>query len=144
MLYRLVVLLCFSLSLPVLASDKVYIPSIYISKVVSIYDADTFRIQINEWPNIVGDSIPVRLLGVDAPEMRGKCQIEKIRARAARQFTVSNLGKAKQIELRNVRRGKYFRLLAEVYVDGYSLAELLIRQGHARPYDGGTRKGWCT
>lgn len=144
MLYRLGFLIFFTLSQTAQAAEKIYIPSIVVTKVISIYDADTFRIEVKEWPSIVGDSIPIRMLGIDAPEIRGKCKLEKSLALAAKHFTVSQLVKAKRIELRNVRRGKYFRLLAEVYVDDRSLADLLIKQGHARHYDGGTREGWCT
>lgn len=46
------------------------------------------------------------------------------------------------IELRNIQRSKYFRILADVYIDGVSLADNLIQSGHARPYDGGKRLGW--
>ena len=53
------------------------------------------------------------------------------------------LRSAKAIELRNIERGKYFRILADVYTDGKSLAEGLIKSGHARAYDGGKREGWC-
>ena len=53
------------------------------------------------------------------------------------------LRSAKVIELRNIQRGKYFRILADVYVDGQNLADGLIRSGHARLYDGGKRLGWC-
>ena len=42
-----------------------------------------------------------------------------------------------------MQRGKYFRILADVYVDGISLADNLIKAGHARVYDGGKRLGWC-
>lgn len=114
-----------------------------VSKITSIYDADTFRVNIKGWPGIVGHRMSVRVNGVDAPEMRGKCQKEKERARKAKQFTVAVLRAGKRIELRNIRRGKYFRLLADVYVDGKNLAELLIKNGHARPYHGGHRQGWC-
>ncbi|MGB0721176.1 MAG: thermonuclease family protein [Gammaproteobacteria bacterium] len=114
-----------------------------VSEVTSIYDADTFRVNIADWPEVVGYRIPIRVVGVDAPEIRGKCEQEKVRARAAKQFTVAALRGARSIELRNIKRGKYFRLLAEVWVDGRNLSDELIRAGHARPYDGGTRAGWC-
>lgn len=81
--------------------------------------------------------------GVDAPEIRGKWQSEKDAAREAKQYTVARLRGAKVIELTNIRRGKYFRLLADVLVDGKNLAEELITAGHARPYSGGSRGGWC-
>lgn len=117
--------------------------SILVSEVTSIYDADTFRVNIKGYPAIVGERIPVRLLGIDAPEMRGKCTKEKLLARKAKQFTVEVLRKAKIIELKNIKRGKYFRILAYVFVDNKDLGKLLINEGHARIYDGGKRMGWC-
>jgi len=47
------------------------------------------------------------------------------------------------IELQDIQRGKYFRILARVYIDGEELAGKLILAGLARAYDGGARKGWC-
>ena len=114
-----------------------------VSSVVSVYDADTFRVNIDSWPPIVGKNVPVRVLGVDAPEIRGKCPSEKSAAKQARAFTFSSLSGATQIELRNIKRGKYFRLLAEVYIDGNNLSGMLIEAGHARYYEGRGRKGWC-
>lgn len=44
----------------------------------------------------------------------------------------------------NVKWDKYGgRILAEVHVDGRSLADMLIERGLARPYHGGKRDGWC-
>ena len=91
----------------------------------------------------MGERIPVRLLGVDTPEIKGKCDSEKVTARAAKQFTVQALRSAKTIELRNMQRDKYFRILTDVYLDGKNLADGLIKAGHARVYDGGKRLGWC-
>ena len=102
-----------------------------------------FRVNIEGYPAIVGERIPVCVLGVDAPEIRGKCESEKKLARQAKQFTVQALRSAKTIELKNIQRGKYFRILADVYVDGKNLADGLIKSGHARAYDGGQRLGWC-
>lgn len=117
--------------------------SIYINEITSIYDADTFRVNIKDWPEVIGKRIPVRVLGIDTPEIRGKCEAEKIAAREAKQFTVSKLRSGKVIELRDIQRGKYFRLLANVFVDGKSLSVDLIKHGHARIYNGGKRLGWC-
>lgn len=117
--------------------------SVLVSEVTSIYDADTFRVNIKDWSPIAGERIPVRVNGVDAPEIRGKCDAEKKGAQLAKQFTVSKLRSASTIELRNMQRGKYFRIIADVYIDGKNLSELLINAKLARPYDGGKRKGWC-
>ena len=125
------------------ASDKVF-PDAVVSSVSSVYDADTFRVNIEGWPDIVGKHMPVRVLGVDAPEIRGKCEAEKLAARSAKQFTVQFLREGSYIELRNIKRGKYFRILAEVFVDGRNLANALIEANLARVYDGGKRQGWCS
>ena len=117
--------------------------NITVSEITSIYDADTFTININDYPPIIGKRIPVRVNGVDAPEIRGKCESEKLAAQKAKQFTEEILLSAKVVELRNIKRGKYFRIIADVYVDGKSLTEELIKSGHARPYHGGKRLGWC-
>ena len=57
-----------------------------VSKVISVYDGDTFRVDIDSLPPIVGKNIPIRLNGVDTPEIRGKCQYEKDLALKARDF----------------------------------------------------------
>jgi micrococcal nuclease len=51
---------------------------------------------------------------------------------------------AEQIVLRNMERGKYFRVAADVVVDGENLADMLVEAGVAIRYDGGTKtKNWC-
>ena len=49
------------------------------------------------------------------------------------------LTNAKTIDLLNVERGKYFRLVASVRIDGIDLSNLLLREGFAVEYDGGTK-----
>jgi endonuclease YncB( thermonuclease family) len=52
---------------------------------------------------------------------------------------------AEQITLKNMERGKYFRIAADVYVDGEKLTDVLIEAGMAVRYDGGRKvKGWCS
>ena len=51
---------------------------------------------------------------------------------------------ADQIVLRNMERGKYFRIAADVIVDGENLADMLVEAGVAIKYDGGKKsKNWC-
>ena len=138
MILRFLLLLTFSFSI-----NAAEYGSITVDEIRSIYDADTFRVTINGWPDIIGKGIPIRVLGVDAPEMRGKCEAEKILARQAKQYTVALLRSGKVIELKNTQRGKYFRILANVIIDGESLADSLVSNGLARRYDGGKRGGWC-
>lgn len=126
------------ITLSAAAQDRVTV-----AEVTSVYDADTFRANIAGWPAIVGERVPVRVKGIDAPEIRGKCRQEVERARAAKQATVAALRAAREIELRDLERDKYFRLLATVWIDGRSLGEELIASGHAVRWAGRRHDGWC-
>jgi endonuclease YncB( thermonuclease family) len=92
---------------------------------------------------IVGKNIPVRLEGVDTPEINGKCQYEKDLAIEARDFVRNKLSKAKEIKLNEIQRGKYFRVVAKVFIDGVSLEKELLDKGLAYKYKGGKKINWC-
>ena len=124
--------------------------------VVSVYDGDTIRVEAAHWPGHTWTG-SVRVLGIDTPEIRGKCPEEKAAAIAARDFVIGVVGD--RVQLHNIKLGKFAgRVLAEVKIqdrtvtvdDGVvvklftqDLAQILIEQGHARPYYGGSRSGWC-
>ena len=79
--------------------------TVTVSKVISVYDGDTFRVNIDSLPPIVGKNIAIRVNGVDTPEIRGKCQYEKDLALEARDFVRGKLANAKEIKLTNFYRG---------------------------------------
>ena len=96
------------------------------------------------YPPIVGNDIRVRVNGIDTPEIKGKCEKEKYEAQQARDMVTDILKDAKKITLNNMKRGKYFRIAADIIVDGESLADLLVEAGMAVKYDGGKKKKvWC-
>ena len=117
--------------------------SVTVSKIISIYDGDTFRVNIDSLPPLIGKNIPVRLEGVDTPEINGKCQYEKDLALKARDFVRRKLFNATEIKLNDLQRGKYFRIVAKVYIDGVSLEEELLQNGLAYQYNGGKKSNWC-
>ena len=117
--------------------------TVTVSKVISVYDGDTFRVNIDSLPPIVGKNIPIRVNGVDTPEIRGKCQYEKNLALKARDFVRGKLANAKEIKLTNLQRGKYFRVVANVLVDGVSLEQELLDNELAYEYSGGKKLSWC-
>jgi endonuclease YncB( thermonuclease family) len=109
--------------------------------VVSVYDGDTFRAACHPWPGHTV-RVSIRVNGIDTPEIRSKCPEEKDGAIAAREYAKQAMGK--RVVIKNITHGKYAkRMLADVFVDGKPLAALLIENGHARPYSGGKRNGWC-
>ena len=117
--------------------------TVTVSKVISVYDGDTFRVNIASLPPIVGKNIAIRVNGVDTPEIRGKCQYEKNLALKARDFVRGKLANAKEIKLTNLQRGKYFRVVANVLVDGVSLEQELLDNKLAYEYSGGKKLSWC-
>lgn len=112
---------------------------------VKNYDGDTLTVNI-PWINseIFGRDIPVRIFGIDTPEMKGKCEEEKALAKSAKYVAKNMLETAKQVDLKNCIRDKYFRLNCDVYADGLSISKVLLMNEMAVPYDGGTKlKSWC-
>jgi len=108
------------------------------------YDGDTCMMSLPGIHPLFGDHLPVRLAGIDTPEMKGQCEQEKQLARQARDVVRSALSQADTIHLRNASRDKYFRIDARVIANGQDLSAVLIEQGLAVPYDGGTKtKDWC-
>lgn len=120
--------------------------SIYTFKNVSYvdnYDGDTIRVNIASVHPLLGNRIRIRLSDVDTPEIRSKDRCEKDAAREAKNYVQALLIKARTINLKNVRRGKFFRLIANVEIDNLDLGTLLLRKGLAVPY-GEKGTNWCT
>jgi len=62
-----------------------------ISKIVRVYDGDTFYANLYGVPSLFGDTIGIRLSGIDTPEMRGTPDCEKEMARASRDYLKKRL-----------------------------------------------------
>lgn len=114
-------------------------------KYVRNYDADTITFDIPNVHPLIGEKISVRVRHVDAPEIKGKAPCEKEAARTAKRLIENQLKTAKRIDLANVGKDKYFRILADVMIDGRSLAEVLRKNHLALAYEGGTKRktDWC-
>lgn len=134
-------IVCLFFTFTIYAAEKLYGDANNV-KVVSIYDGDTFKCSIKDYPTIIGDNIGIRIAGIDCPEMTDKRTAIKALAQQAKQFTVARLREGKVVNLLNMRRDKYFRIIADVKIDGKDLAKELIDKGLAKPYDGGTKEAW--
>ena len=60
---------------------------------------------------------------------------------ASKEF-VKELCLDKIVQLTNHGKEKYGRVLAEVWVDGRSVGQALVKNGLAHEYEGGTKAGW--
>jgi len=111
---------------------------------VSNYDGDTIKFDLPGLHPIIGSKINIRVNGIDTAEIRGKCEKEKYSAAQAREMVADILKDAEKIDLKNMERGRYFRIAADVFADGESLAEMLVEAGMAVRYKGGKKThNWC-
>ncbi len=89
-------------------------------------DGDTFKVFIND------ESVSVRMLAVDSPEVNKK---EKF-AIEAKDYTCNKLKNAKKIELEyddnSLKKDKYNRVLAWVFIDEALLQKDLVLEGYAK------------
>lgn len=107
--------------------------------IASIYDGDTFKINLNCSLAVYCEKVPVRVRGVDTPEIKGKTPREKNLAQKAKEFTKEFLSVA-PVSLSNCGRDKYFRLLCDVTNgEGKDLARELIKRDYGYSYQGGTK-----
>lgn len=116
------------------------------NSIKSIYDGDTITLKCMRDFKCHKNSLKVRIMGVDTPEIKGKCRNEIILARKAKQFTVAFVRTSGDIILTYDEYNKYDRygrLLAYLSVDGRDLSKSLIENNLGRRYDGGKRRGWC-
>ena len=137
------------------SDTKPFIPPITQGYVIKVYDGDTITIATK----LPYDESPlyrfsVRLNGIDCPEIKGKNALEKQVAHYAKMY-VSDKVLHKTIYLDNVKTEKYGRVLADVYINpilqaagqatgqeqrqNESLSQMLLRNGLAVQYDGGTK-----
>lgn len=100
--------------------DKLY-PDVKVSRLLRVIDGDTFASDINEHSAIAGKNISIRLRGINTPELRSKDSEERKSAILEKQRLSDLLTNALVIELRNIDRDKYFRIDADVYIDGIDI-----------------------
>ena len=132
---------------PILEASSIATDELRVVRVVSVYDGDTLRVDLACYQPLFCSNMPIRIRGIDTPEIRGKCEREKQQARQARDALKGLIEQAskegREVVLGSPERGKYFRLIADIKIDGLSIGPTLIKKGFARPYEGGTRSDWC-
>lgn len=101
-----------------------------------VVDGDTIRMS--------GDKI--RLVGFNTPEIsEPACAAEAARGEQAklRLLELLNSGELAFAATADRNRDRYGRLLRQVQVDGSDVADTLISEGLAEPYQGGQKRDWC-
>lgn len=110
---------------------------------VRVVDGDTIEVLARIWPDHYVETL-VRLAGIDAPELRGRCAAETALAQRAR-ARLADLVAGARLRLVEVHYGKYAgRVVARVLTeDGRDVAAILLAEKLVRAYAGGRRESWC-
>ena len=110
-----------------------------LAKVVDVYDGDTVKCvfpihdKLYRWN--------CRLTGVDTPEIRTRCKLEKQHGYKVRDCLREKILN-KVVYLRCGDFDKYGRLLIEILCDSCLINDWLIENDYAFAYDGGTKQSW--
>ncbi|MES2601833.1 MAG: thermonuclease family protein [Pseudomonadota bacterium] len=112
-------------------------------EVVRVVDGDTFEARVHLWPGL-DMTTRVRLRGIDAPEMKGACAEEFRMAEASSEALRALLADG-DVTIFSIGPDKYNgRVVADAATRRTpSVSLALLASGHARPYQGGKRGGWC-
>jgi endonuclease YncB( thermonuclease family) len=111
--------------------------------VIRTIDGDTFEARVHLWPGL-DIMTRVRLRGIDAPELKARCEKEFRMAEAA-SVALQNLLAEGEVAIYNIGPDKYQgRVDADVATKRTpNVSDALLAGGFARAYDGGHRSGWC-
>jgi micrococcal nuclease len=115
---------------------------VYNARLDRIVDGDTFDCILDLGFDVKLHKQRVRLAGIDTPESRTRDLAEKKLGLAAKErlkeLCVGNF------KIKSLGKGKYGRILGIPYTeDGDDICQILINEGHAVEYHGGTKsKVW--
>ena len=118
----------------------------YGCKLVRVLDGDTIDV-LADLGFDVSLKLRLRFAGINTPECRTRNKVEKALGLAASARLREVLESADSIEFESHEgRGKFGRVLATPYVINggvrTDVCQLLVREDHARLYDGGRREQW--
>lgn len=106
----------------------------YNAQIVSIYDGDTMRVDIDLGFGSWIRNQAIRLYGIDTPELRGEERPEGLRVR---DFVIEMcpIGSTVMLESIRDRSGKYGRWLGRIHLpDGRNLNQMLLDREMAIRY----------
>jgi endonuclease YncB( thermonuclease family) len=137
------------LAMPILVFAQGKMPAksaTYDAQVIRVSDGDTIVISAPFLPAPLKPELAVRIYGVDTPEKghRAQCPQEDQRAQLASKFTTQALQSHPKHQVIIYGWDKFGgRILGDILVNGQSIRQGLISNGHAREYYGDAKQSWC-
>ena len=113
----------------------------YSATLVRVIDGDTIDVDIDLGFSVWLHKQRIRLAGIDTPESRTRNKEEKVLGLAAKDRLKELCGE--KLAIQSLGRGKYGRILGiPTTEEGEDICKILISEGHAREYWGGTKQPW--
>lgn len=105
----------------------------YRAVVQAVYDGDTVRVDIDLGCKTWLRDEPIRLSGINAPELRGSHRPDGLAAKAWLERKIPP-GTQIILETAKDKRGKYGRYLGRIWLSGTDLNAALVAEGLAERY----------
>lgn len=118
----------------------------YRAKIIKIVDGDTVDVDIDLGFGISLNNERVRIMGIDTPESRTRDKVEKKFGLASKNRLKEILGKTTVLKTQINKKGedmkgKFGRVLGDfVTDDGRMVTDILVEEGHAVAYFGGSKE----
>ena len=118
----------------------------YKVKIIKVVDGDTVDVDIDLGFGIWLKKERVRIMGIDTPESRTSDKVEKVFGLAAKNRLSSLLGAEAILQTQVSKKGedmkgKFGRVLGNfISLNGEKCAAVLVREGHAVAYSGGSKE----
>lgn len=117
----------------------------YRVKVLRVVDGDTVDVDIDLGFGVWIHNERVRIMGIDTPESRTRDSVEKLFGFAAKTRLGELLGETAILKTQINKdgedmKGKFGRILGDFVVDDRMATDILIEEGHAVAYFGGSKE----
>ena len=118
----------------------------YKCKIIKVVDGDTVDVDLDLGFGVWLRNERVRIMGIDTPESRTSDKVEKVFGLAAKKRLISLLGEDAILYTQVSKKGedmkgKFGRILGNFRtIAGEHCADILIDEGHAVEYTGGSKE----
>jgi len=104
----------------------------YRAFVRKVYDGDTVTVDVDLGWSVVLKAQKIRLVRINAPEVRGEQRTEGLKSRDALRDKIGN--KWVKIKTEKDKKGKFGRWLGEIWLEDECVNDWLLKEGHAEEY----------
>lgn len=117
----------------------------YRVKILRVVDGDTVDVDIDLGFGVWIHKERVRIMGIDTPESRTRDRVEKLFGLAAKARLGELLGETAILKTQIDKsgedaRGKFGRVLGDFVVGDRMVTEIMLEEGHAVDYYGGSKE----